>query len=90
MAAPIDTDQEHSDRIIALADDIAQLLNQIKDLCDDPAILYLALKAEGAALIIEHTTRQYRPRLMQLKQIEKAGSLEPALREGAIHHRQGE
>lgn len=79
MAAPIDIDQEYLDRVIALADDMNQLANLIKQTSDDPDVLYLALKIEGAALIIEHSSRQYRPRLMALKAIEKEQLLVKAL-----------
>lgn len=74
-----DQDWEFLDRIIALCDDIELYVNGerrregIKEISDDPKVLYLALQIESAALVIASTSRGYRPRLRELK--EKEGRL---------------
>ncbi|MCG3208658.1 MAG: hypothetical protein FOGNACKC_02270 [Anaerolineae bacterium] len=71
-----DQDWEYLDRIIALCGDINLCINGerrregIKEVSDDPKVLYLALQIESAALIIQKTSREYRARLRELKQIE--------------------
>ena len=58
------------DRIIALALGINQLMQEIKDTSDDPDVLYKALQTEAAALMLQKTSVDYRPRLQQLKALE--------------------
>jgi hypothetical protein len=65
-----DQDWEYLDRIIALADTINILANKVKDRSDDPDVLHKQLQIESAALIIEKTSREYRPRLRALKALE--------------------
>lgn len=74
-----DRDWEYLDRVIALCGDINHALNGerrragIKEMSDDPKVLYLALQIESATLIIQKTSREYRLRLRELK--EKEGRL---------------
>lgn len=55
-----DPDQLFLDNTIALSDDIRNLIEELKEICDEPGILHLGLKIEAAALIIQLRTRQYR------------------------------
>lgn len=73
MARPIDQDWEFLDRVIALALDIIDLANEIKETSDDPDILHLALRQESAALIIQKVGRDYRPRMRDLKKNKSVG-----------------
>ncbi len=75
MAFTNDVDWEFLDRVIALADDINNRSNAIKEISDDPDILLEALKMEASALIIEKLARDYRPRLRGLKKIEETKKL---------------
>lgn len=63
-----DQDQLYLDNQISLGEDILDLVEQIKDICDEPDVLLLALKIEATALIIQKRTRDYRPRLMLIKE----------------------
>ena len=80
MAFSEDKDWDFLDRAIALAGDIINQANAIKDLSDDPDVLLEALRIEAEALIIQKSTRDYRSRLRSLKQLEKGER--PALRPG--------
>lgn len=69
------------DNLIALAQDVIDLANQVKEISDEPEVLYRALKGESAGLIIQHRCREYRPRLKLLKSLALAqtgGDLRPA------------
>ncbi len=81
-----DRDWEYLDQVIALCDDISAMVNGerryegIKEISDDPKVLYLALKVEAAALVIRKASREYRPRLRELKEMERrlnAGNAQP-------------
>lgn len=72
MAAPVDSDWEFLDRVIALAMDVIDRANQIKDRSDDPDVVYWALLQESAGLVVRRTAADYRQRLRQLKEMEKA------------------
>lgn len=79
-----DQDWEFLDRVIALALDINQRMQTIKNECDEPEILRLALHSEGDALLIQKATRDYRPRLEMLKKKSRpVGGNGPAEAKGA-------
>lgn len=73
MAYKEDQDWLFLDTIIALANDIINAVNGtrqrpgIKETSDNPAVLYQALQAEAAALVLKHAAREYRSRLRELK-----------------------
>ena len=62
-----DQDWQYLDRVISLALSVNDLMNDIKDISDNPDVLYRALQAESAALIIQKTSIEYRARLRELK-----------------------
>ncbi len=63
-----DPDWLFLDNNISLAEQIRDLVEKIKDVCDDPDVLQHALDIEGRALIVQHRTRLYRPRMKKLKE----------------------
>ena len=65
--------------LIALALDVVQFSTNIKDISDNPDVLYQALKAESAGLIIQRLVLDYRPRLARIKKL--------ALQQGDIRDR---
>jgi len=69
-----DKDWAYLDRVIALAMSVNDLMNEVKDMSDDPDVLYKALQAESAALIIQKTSIEYRGRLRELKDAERPAS----------------
>ena len=72
-----DQDYLHLDNLIALADDIRVLVEEIKDTSDNPDVLLRALRIEAAALIIQRRSIDYRPRLKSLKKQAKRKKLSP-------------
>jgi hypothetical protein len=64
-----DQDQQLIDDVISLALDVIELSNQIKDISQNPDILYLALKQEAAGLMIQKQITDYRPRLKTIKKM---------------------
>ena len=70
MAPPIDRDWATLDQIIALALDVIEQANAIKEHSDDPTVLYLALQSESAGLVIKKLAAEYKPRLRDLKGLE--------------------
>lgn len=72
MARPEDEDWVYLDRMIALALEVIWQANEIKEMSDDPDVLHRALKIEAAGLIIQKTSKDYRPRLRWLKEAVRA------------------
>lgn len=70
-----DPDQLFLDNNIALAADIRQLVEEIKEICDEPAILHLVLKIEAAALITQLRTKNYRKHLKTKRSVEGRTSI---------------
>jgi hypothetical protein len=71
MAPPVDQDKLFLDTLISLADDIYQLADRIIAAAEDPAVIILARQQKRIAAHIEKTGRDYRPRLMRLKNTER-------------------
>jgi hypothetical protein len=69
MAPPLDVDWLFLDTVIALAADMSERANTIKQASDDPAVLKEALYIESNALVIWKQARDYRSRLTTLKQL---------------------
>jgi len=88
MAFSEDKDWDFLDRAIALASDIINQANDIKDLSDDPDVLLEALKIEAEALVIQKSARDYRSRLRSLKQLEKEAGPAPRLRQKRSEEKQ--
>lgn len=78
MAPPLDRDWVFLDTVIAMADDIIEEANVIKETSDNPDVLYEALKQEAAGLMIKKLAREYRPRLVYLKKVAGSIDYEPA------------
>ncbi len=62
-----DKDYTFLDNNIALANDIREYVEAIKDLSDNPNVLLIALKVEATALIIQRRSRDYRLRIKAIK-----------------------
>lgn len=62
-----DQDWAFLDRVISLALDIVQHQQDVKEICDEPDVLRLALYTESDALLIQKLAKDYRPRLEALK-----------------------
>jgi hypothetical protein len=75
--------------LVALALDVINASNVIKDISDDPQVLYEALKAESAGLIIQRRVIEYRPRLDKLKALASSTGkdMRPSRRRSNAHGR---
>lgn len=69
-----DKDQLWLDRIIALALDVIERADAIKDVSDDPDVLLLALEIEGRGLLIQGSAKFYRRRIKELKKMARCGA----------------
>ena len=72
-----DQDYTYLDNNIALADDIRNYVEQIKDRSDNPEVLLIALKIEATAIIMARRSRDYRTRIQHLKRQAKRKKLSP-------------
>jgi hypothetical protein len=66
-----DKDQLFLDRLIALALDVIERANEIKEISDEPEIVLLALEIEGRGLIMQGITKRYRGRIKELKKLAR-------------------
>lgn len=66
-----DKDYLDLDTCVALADDIIEAANTIKDKSDDPMVVLKALHNESAALVIKGVVSRLKGRFIQLKKMER-------------------
>ena len=74
MARPSGSDDRDLfflEELVAQTLAINQRAQAIKELSDEPEVLALAMEMEGRALVIQKMARDYRPRLMALKEAKR-------------------